>query len=124
MMDSLQNFHTDTTVSDGQYTPTVLEWLAKVRGMSVLLATGHDTIAGADKARRAGDALRLRVIRGVEFSAKDHRSFRILGYGFRDEDTGQSRLHENYGRLWILSSDTTRAETAQMLMNFLLKIKW
>lgn len=77
----LCDLHTHTTASDGQYTPAELVRLAKERGLSVLAVTDHDTIAGVDEAMEAGEALGLRVIRGVELSAKERHSFHILGYG-------------------------------------------
>lgn len=85
----LADLHTHTTASDGQYTPAELAELAKARGLSVLAVTDHDTTAGVDEAVEAGEALGLRVIRGVELSAKEHHNFHILGYGFR---TGPSEL--------------------------------
>lgn len=90
------DLHTHTTASDGQYTPTELVGLAKKRGLSVLAVTDHDTIAGVGEAQRAGNALGLRVIRGVELSAKDHPNCHILGYGFRDGDTELARLCEKF----------------------------
>lgn len=95
-MTALCDLHTHTTASDGQYTPTELAKLAKQRGLSVLAVTDHDTIAGVDEAQRAGDALGLRVIRGVELSAKEHHNFHILGYGFAPGDTGLARLCEQF----------------------------
>ena len=93
-MECLADLHTHTTASDGQYTPTELVRLAKQRGIQVLAVTDHDTIDGVDEAQRAGDALGLPVIRGVELSAKEYPNFHILGYGFRDGDTELSRLCE------------------------------
>ena len=66
----LCDLHTHTTASDGQYTPTELVGLAKNRRLSVLAVTDHDTIAGVNEAQRAGEALGLTVIRGVELSAR------------------------------------------------------
>ena len=91
-MSVLCELHTHTTASDGQYTPTELVQMAKERGIQVLAVTDHDTIAGVDEAVSAGDALGLKVIRGVELSVKEHHNFHILGYGFRDGNTGLSRL--------------------------------
>jgi len=90
------DLHTHTTASDGQYTPTELAGLAKERGLEVLAVTDHDTIAGVEEARRAGKALGLRVIRGVELSARERHNFHILGYGFRDGDTELARLCEKF----------------------------
>ena len=93
-MSVLCDLHTHTTASDGQYTPAQLMELAKARGLSVLAVTDHDTIAGTEEAIATGKDLGLRVIRGVELSAKEHHSFHILGYGFRGGDTELSRLCE------------------------------
>lgn len=93
-MSALCDLHTHTTASDGQYTPTELAGLAKERGLSVLAVTDHDTIAGVAEAQAAGEALGLRVIRGVELSAKEHHNFHILGYGFREGETELARLCE------------------------------
>ncbi len=90
------DLHTHTTASDGQYAPGELVRLAKERGLQVLAVTDHDTIAGVEEAMAAGKALGLRVIRGVELSAKDHHNCHILGYGFRDGDTELARLCEKF----------------------------
>lgn len=95
-MSALCDLHTHTAASDGQYTPTELAKLAKSRGLSILAVTDHDTIAGVYEAQRAGNALGLTVIRGVELSAKDHPNCHILGYGFRDGDTELARLCERF----------------------------
>ncbi len=92
MAAALADLHTHTTASDGQYTPAELVRLAKAQGISVLAVTDHDTIAGADEAQRTGDALGLRVIRGVELSAREHTNFHILGYTFQAGDTELARL--------------------------------
>ena len=73
------DLHTHTSASDGQYTPGQLVKLAKERGLSVLAVTDHDTIAGVGEAMETGAALGLRVIRGVELSAKEHPNCHILG---------------------------------------------
>ena len=69
---SICDLHTHTTASDGQYTPTELVRLAIQYGVQVLAVTDHDTISGVNEAQRAGDALGLQVIRGVELSAEEH----------------------------------------------------
>lgn len=90
----LCDLHTHTTASDGQYAPTELVRLARERGLEVLAVTDHDTIAGVDEARDAGNAAGLRVIPGVELSAAEYPNFHILGYAFQDGDTALSRLCE------------------------------
>ena len=88
------DLHTHTTASDGQYTPAELVGLAKGRGLDLLAVTDHDTIAGVDEAMEAGEALGLKVIRGVELSAQEHPNFHILGYGFQAGGTELARLCE------------------------------
>ena len=88
------DLHTHTSASDGQYTPGQLVKLAKERGLSVLAVTDHDTIAGVGEAMETGAALGLRVIRGVELSAREYPNFHILGYGFRGGETELARLGE------------------------------
>lgn len=95
-MKLLADLHTHTTASDGQYSPAALVGLAKKRGLGVLAITDHDTIAGVDEGMAAGEALGIRVVRGVELSAREHHNFHILGYGFRDGDTELARLCEKF----------------------------
>ena len=95
-MSALCDLHTHTTASDGQYTPAELVTLAKERGLSILAVTDHDTIAGVGEAMEAGSALGLKVIRGVELSAREHHNFHILGYGFQTGNTELARLCEKF----------------------------
>lgn len=76
------DLHTHSTASDGQYTPTELIQMAKERGLEALALTDHDTLDGLEEAVRAGQRCGLRVIPGVELSAKEYPTFHILGYGF------------------------------------------
>lgn len=79
------DLHTHTTASDGQYTPTELVQMAKVRGLDVLAVTDHDTVDGLREAVQTGEQYGLRVIPGIELSAKEYPTFHILGYGFSPE---------------------------------------
>lgn len=76
------DLHTHSTASDGQYTPAELAGLAKDRGIELLALTDHDTVDGLEEAVRAGEALGLRVLRGIELGAEEHSHLHILGYGF------------------------------------------
>lgn len=76
------DLHTHSTASDGQYSPAELAGLVKKRGAEVWALTDHDNADGSEAAEKAGAALGLRVIRGVELSADDHLNLHILGYGF------------------------------------------
>lgn len=79
------DLHTHSTASDGQYSPAELARLAKDRGLEVLALTDHDTTDGLEEAVRAGRELGLRVIRGIELSAKEYPTFHILGYDIDPE---------------------------------------
>ena len=82
-MKMLCDLHTHSTTSDGQYTPSELVSLARQAGIEVLALTDHDTLDGLSEAIQAGNAAGLRVISGVELSAREYDTFHILGYAFR-----------------------------------------
>lgn len=79
----LADLHTHTTASDGQYTPAQVIDLPKAAGIQIVAITGHDTIGSITGAMEEGSDAGIRVIRGVELSAKEHRNFYLLGYGFQ-----------------------------------------
>lgn len=91
-MRCLSDLHTHSTASDGQYTPSELVALAKSKGIRALALTDHDTVDGLAEAVRAGEALGVRVIRGIELSASEYRTFHILGYRVDPEAPGLSAL--------------------------------
>lgn len=76
------DLHTHSTASDGQYAPAELAKRVKERGVQVWALTDHDNLGGLNEAAAAGESLGLRVIQGIELSAKDHLNLHILGYGF------------------------------------------
>lgn len=88
----LCDLHTHSTASDGQYSPAELVRLAKERGLDVLALTDHDTVDGLEEAARAGEGAGIRVVRGIELSAKEYPTFHILGYGFDPEAPALSDL--------------------------------
>ena len=79
------DLHTHSTASDGQYTPSEVVALAKKCGIEVLALTDHDTLDGLEEAVRAGKELDLRIIRGIELSAREYHTFHILGYNVNPE---------------------------------------
>lgn len=91
-MTRLCDLHTHSTASDGQYTPSELAALVKKRGAEVWALTDHDTADGVREAADAGEKLGLRVIPGIELSAREHHTFHILGYGFDANAPGLARL--------------------------------
>ena len=90
----LADLHTHSTASDGQYSPTELIRLARQRGLHTLALTDHDTLDGLEEAVQAGEALGLRVLRGVELSAKEYHNFHILGYCFSPDAPRLAQLCE------------------------------
>lgn len=80
-MTHICDLHTHSTASDGQYTPSELAALVKKRGAEVWALTDHDTTDGVREAVEAGEGLGLRVLPGIELSAREYHTFHILGYG-------------------------------------------
>ena len=107
----LCDLHLHTTASDGQYTPTQLVQMAKARGLDVLAITDHDTMDGLRETTQASEQCGLRVIPGIELSAKEYPTFHILGYGFSsDAPALQNLCHRMKAR---------RDERSQRLLAFL-----
>lgn len=86
------DLHIHSTASDGQYRPRELVQMAKAQGLEAMALTDHDTLDGLDEALETGRALGLRVLRGVELSAREYRSLHILGYGFTAAAPGLREL--------------------------------
>ncbi len=78
----IADLHTHSAASDGQYAPAELVRLARERGIEVLALTDHDTLDGLEEALRAGEALGVRVLPGIELGAAEYDHLHILGYGF------------------------------------------
>ncbi len=74
--------HCHSTASDGTLSPTHLIELAHAHAIMTLALTDHDTVVGNAEAQRAGAALGMRVIPGIEISAvMNNREVHVLGYG-------------------------------------------
>ena len=86
------DLHAHSAASDGQYTPSELVELARERGMEVLALTDHDTVDGIGEAVLAGKRLGVRVLPGIELSAREYHTFHILGYGIEPEAPGLTEL--------------------------------
>lgn len=81
------DLHIHSTASDGQYSPTQLVQLAKQAGIQVMALTDHDTLGGLTEAVQAGAEAGVRVIPGIEMSAREYHTFHILGYGVATENS-------------------------------------
>lgn len=105
------DLHTHSTASDGQYTPTQLVQRAMVRGIDVLALTDHDTTEGVEEAVKAGASCGIRVIPGVELSAREHKNFHILGYNYDPSSPALRQLCE--------LQRTNRVRRERMILDYL-----
>ncbi len=81
------DLHTHTTASDGSLTPTELVAAAHAAGLEAVGITDHDTAAGVAEARAAGGRFGLRVIPGIELTARfEGGTLHLLGYGIDPEE--------------------------------------
>lgn len=77
------DLHCHTTCSDGTVPPRALIQLAYDKELQGLSITDHDTIQAYDEAVPAAQAIELKLISGVEFSAVHQQtSVHILAYSF------------------------------------------
>lgn len=110
-MNYLADLHTHSTASDGQHTPSKLVQLAHDRGLEVLALTDHDTVAGIEEAVEEGKNLGVKVVPGIELSAREYHIFHILGYGFSIDGTPISKM--------CVDLATGRWERAQRIVAYL-----
>ncbi|RYG75241.1 PHP domain-containing protein [bacterium] len=76
------DLHAHTTASDGSFTPYELVAHAKLRGLSAVAVTDHDTFGGHEEALAAGAELGIEIVPGIELSVKDELGDKshLLGY--------------------------------------------
>ncbi|EPH00358.1 hypothetical protein HMPREF1531_02466 [Propionibacterium sp. oral taxon 192 str. F0372] len=78
----MYDLHTHSVVSDGTDTPTELAEQAAELGLTGFALCDHDILDGITEARNAGERLGVRVIAGIELSAKYAGvDIHVLGYG-------------------------------------------
>ena len=86
------DLHVHSNNSDGAFPPAEVARIARDAGLDAIALTDHDSTAGIDVARAAGESLGLRVIPGIEISAVYlGSSVHILAYFL---DTTHPRLVE------------------------------
>ena len=79
------DLHMHSTASDGSRAPVEVVRAATRASLVAIALTDHDTVAGLDEARAAGDELGVRVINGVELSAVEgDTETHLLGLHLRD----------------------------------------
>jgi 3',5'-nucleoside bisphosphate phosphatase len=82
------DLHLHTTASDGQCTPAALVSLAAQAGLSGMVVTDHDTVAGLSDARAEAARCGIEFVPGIEVTAvEDGQDVHVLGY-FIDPDDG------------------------------------
>lgn len=77
----LLDLHTHSITSDGQYTPSELVRMAKLKDLQIISLTDHDSVAGMEEAFNKAEEIKLRFIPGIEISCQDIEEIHILGYG-------------------------------------------
>lgn len=79
------DLHSHTTASDGTLTPAQLVKRAKEAGLAAVAVTDHDTVAGLEEARAAGQRYGIEVINGIEFSVGNEVDIHLIGLDFTDD---------------------------------------
>ncbi len=81
------DLHLHSTFSDGSLSPRQIAELASHLHIHAISITDHDTLAGQAEALAAGREYGIKIITGIEISARSRqldRKVHILGYGVRD----------------------------------------
>lgn len=75
------DLHCHTTASDGTLSPAELVRRASLDHVDTIAVTDHDTVDGVEAAQRSGDQHGVRVVAGIEISARHAtRNVHMLGY--------------------------------------------
>lgn len=75
------DLHIHSTFSDGSFTPKELVKKAKSKGLDIIAITDHNSMNGVHEAIEEGNKIGIKVIPGVELSARfDLVRVHILGY--------------------------------------------
>ncbi len=69
-MEKLCDLHTHSTYSDGTYTPAQLIQAAQEAGLSAIVLSDHNTVAGLPLFLEAGQGSGVEAVPGVEFSTE------------------------------------------------------
>ena len=77
------DYHIHSYYSDGTMSPVELVRKYHDEEYDIISITDHDGIGGLTEALTAGEALRIQVVTGVEFSTEyEGHGIHLLGYGF------------------------------------------
>ena len=92
------DLHMHTTASDGEYSPTEVVKMVKEKKIEIFAITDHDTTSGIDEALEEANRQGLRLIPGIEFSAKDNeaKKVHILGYNLDYRNPDFIAIYKSY----------------------------
>ena len=92
------DLHMHTTASDGEYSPTEVVKMVKEKGLEIFAITDHDTTSGVDEALEEANRQGLRLVPGIEFSAKDNeaKKVHILGYNLDYRNPDFIAIYKSY----------------------------
>lgn len=92
------DLHMHTTASDGEYSPAEIVKMVKQKGIEVFAITDHDTTAGVDEALAEANRQKIKLIPGIEFSAKDEeaKKVHILGYNLDYKNPDFIEIYKSY----------------------------
>jgi predicted metal-dependent phosphoesterase TrpH len=108
------DLHMHSTASDGALPPDEVVAAAQRAGLSAIALTDHDTVDGLDSARRAGEALGIRVVAGIELSTVDDgHEIHVLGLHLSHPGTLAAALVE------LRETRRERAKTTVAILNSL-----
>ncbi|MGL4873751.1 MAG: PHP domain-containing protein [Clostridium sp.] len=84
------DLHIHSTGSDGKFTPTQIVSMAKLKGLSYISITDHNSINGLKEGIKEGERVGIRVIPGIELSTRyKGKQVHLLGYfkgkGYEDK---------------------------------------
>lgn len=83
------DLHTHSSVSDGTETPSQLIRAVRAAGLGTVALTDHDSTAGWSEAAVTAQETGITLIRGMEFSTREHHtSVHLLAYLFDPTDAG------------------------------------
>ncbi len=87
-MSYITDFHIHSYFSDGTMKPTDIVRMYKDKEFDMISITDHDNIDGVNEAVIAGEALKIKVVPGIEFSTVDQKGheLHLLGYYFDIEN--------------------------------------
>ena len=90
------DLHVHTTASDGQYSPAQIIQKAAEKNLKAIAITDHDTVAGLEEAKQAGQELGVTVVPGIELNITfSTGEFHLLGLGIKTPSPALINIVEN-----------------------------